>query len=179
MNKKGFTLIEILAVIIIISIVATIGIAAISSSVDKSRKSDFANLAKTYAESARSMRGQDKLPHDPKKGEVVIIKVSALNGTDKNEDYDTAYGEVVKELSYVAIVNDNYDYYYYVTVIDTSRHCILNADYSVVSDKSVAVNYNSDSVFNFATVSQGSTVTINSNNYTVTAVHDNYVVAKK
>ena len=178
MNNKGFTLIEILAVIVIISIVGAIGIAAISSTTDKARRSSFVSLAKTYGESARAMRGQDRLPHDPKNGEAILIKLTALDGTDKNEDYETEFGEIVQELSYVAIVNDNYEFSYYITVIDTSGHCIINGEYSSISDKNVSATYNKNNVFNFQIASPVTTFSIDGKRYKVTSVHDNYVVAE-
>ena len=178
MNKKGFTLIEILAVIIIISIVGAIGIASISNSTDKARRSSFVTLAKNYAESARFMRGHDRLPHDPKNGEVVLIKLDALDGMDKNEDYETEYGDIIQELSYIAVVNDNYEYSYYITLIDTSGHCLLNVEYSIATDKSLNTTYNKNKVFNFQTASVATTLTIDGKKYKVTSIHDKYVVLK-
>ena len=46
MNKKGFTLIEILAAIVILGIVSAIGIAAVSNNIVESRKSTYVNLAR-------------------------------------------------------------------------------------------------------------------------------------
>jgi prepilin-type N-terminal cleavage/methylation domain-containing protein len=57
MKKNGFTLIEILAAIVIMGIVGAIGVVAISSNIVDARKSTTANLAKQLAESARNMRG--------------------------------------------------------------------------------------------------------------------------
>lgn len=182
MNKKGFTLIELLAVIIIIGVIATIGITAISGNVESTRKSAFVDLARTYSESARNMRGKDELPHDPKDGEAVIIKVDALTGVnvDKNK-YDTGYGQLDLSASYIAIVNDNHNYKYYVTFLDDTNHAIVDVEYSDLDESLVLSSNDSkiNTIIKFRGLTNGVKVTINNQKYTVTNVHDTYVVLKK
>lgn len=177
MDKKGFTLIEILAVIIIIGIIGVIGISAISSSTNKSRKASFATLAKTYAESARSMRAKDDLPHDPKNGEVILLRIDSLNGTDKNDDFTTEFGDVLLDYSYVAVVNNNHNFKYYVTLIDDSKHAIIDGEYSELSESLVATSINLNNALNLNAVVRDSTFSINETTYKVTSVHNTYIVA--
>lgn len=183
MNKKGFTLIEILAVIIIIGIVATIGIAAVTSNIDRSRNSSFSTLARNYAESARSMRGEDRLPHDPKDGEAVLIRVDALDGVtiENNEDFSTAYGKLLLDYSYVAIVNDGYNYKYYVSILDDTNHGIIDVEYSSITEKSVVADGDPrlGRIVNVTNLSNGVSVKIDNVTYRVTSVHNKYVVVKK
>jgi prepilin-type N-terminal cleavage/methylation domain-containing protein len=179
MNKKGFTLIEILAVIVIIGIIGVIGISAISSSTNKSRKASFATLAKTYAESARSMRAKDDLPHDPKDGEVVLLRVDSLNGTDKNYDFTTEFGDVLLNYSYVAVVNNNHNFKYYVTLIDDSNHAIIDGEYSELNESLVVASINLRNVLNLRSLANGTTFSINETTYKVTSVHNTYIVASK
>ena len=54
MNKKGFTLIEVLAVIVIIGILLIITIPAVSSYIDRANKSSYASNAAAYLDTIRS-----------------------------------------------------------------------------------------------------------------------------
>ena len=183
MNKKGFTLIEILAVIIIIGIASAIGITAVTSNIDRSRKSSFANLARNYAESARSMRGEDRLPHDPKDGEAVLIRVDNLDGVDveNDEGFSTVYGTLLLDYSFVAIVNEGHNYNYYVFLLDDTNHGIIDVEYSSITEKSVLTDgdVNLGKAINVSSLSNGVSVKINGVTYRVTSVHNKYVVVKK
>lgn len=128
-NKKGFTLIEILAVVIIISIIGIIGVAAISSYIEDSRKSAFVTTAHNYIDAARSLKASDKLIQEPKDTEAVLIPLSMLELED-NEGFKTSYGEIDETKSYVIITNNNNKLTYYITLIDETGHALLmeNAD---------------------------------------------------
>ncbi len=181
MRKNGFTLIEILAVIIIMGIIGLIGIAAISNNTDEARRSAFANLARNFAESARSMRGEDKLPHDPKNGEVLLLKVESLNGTDKTDDYTTPFGDLSLNYCYVMVVNDNNNIKYYVTILDSSSHAVFYEEYSKIDKKSVISgdNNNIKKIVSFNSLTQGKKLSIGGVQYTVTSRKTNYIVLKK
>lgn len=60
-NKKGFTLTELLAVIVLIIVVTGIAIAAVSSSLNKSRTKAFSNDTIVIAESALNKYADDRL----------------------------------------------------------------------------------------------------------------------
>ncbi|MBP5684417.1 MAG: prepilin-type N-terminal cleavage/methylation domain-containing protein [Bacilli bacterium] len=176
MNKKGFTLIEILSVIIIIGIITSIGVFSVTTSIQKTKKSSFSAMAITFLESARSMRGSDKLLYEPKNGEAVVLRLDSLNGTDKIDDYETEFGDLDLDLCYVAIVNDNYQFKYYITMIDNSDHAIINEKYESVKEDSVIAGYNTRNAFNFRTVGSTTTLQIGNTTYKTKTIKDSYVV---
>ena len=60
-NNKGFTLVELLAVIVIMGILMMVAIPSITRTIENSRKDTFVDIAKSYASSARSMWTTDNL----------------------------------------------------------------------------------------------------------------------
>ena len=53
MNKKGFTLIELIAVVIVLGILMIIAIPSVSTLVDNSRKKAYLDIAQTYVDAVR------------------------------------------------------------------------------------------------------------------------------
>ena len=54
MNHKGFTLVELLATIVIMSILLLIAVPAVSNTIEQSRKDTFATNGKSYITTARN-----------------------------------------------------------------------------------------------------------------------------
>jgi type IV pilus assembly protein PilA len=130
MNKKGFTLIEILAVIVIIGITATIGIAAVSRNITKSRDASVVDLAKNYAEGARTMKAKDNFYYEPKNGEAIIIPYSGIEGVDIENGEETAYGAIIPSYCFIGIANNGGNFYYYINQADESYHIINGVEYN-------------------------------------------------
>lgn len=122
-KKKGFTLIEILAVIIIIGIIAIIGVVSVSDYIEDSRKSTYIQQASTYIEAARKLKSSDNLLQDPKNTEALLIPLTSLD-LDDSHDYETPYGSIDLNRSYVLITNNNGNYSYYISMIDTTNHSL-------------------------------------------------------
>ena len=59
-NKRGFTLVELLAVIVVLAIVMGLAVVGISSVLDSTRKSAFAADAKSYIDGARQLVRADE-----------------------------------------------------------------------------------------------------------------------
>lgn len=59
-NNKGFTLVELLAVIVVLAIVMGLAVVGITSVLDNTRKSAFASDAKSFIQGARSLVNSDQ-----------------------------------------------------------------------------------------------------------------------
>ncbi len=180
MNKKGFSLIELLAVIIIVGIIGTIGVIAISSYVGSSRKNAFVTMARNYADSASAMRTSDKLPVEPKNNQALILRVDNLTGVDQTDDYTSVYGELVLDNCYVAIVNNKHQFSYYVTLVEESGNVIYNTEYSLLDEDSV-IEYNdvAGNIINTRGAVVDLRVSVGNDTYTVVDVKPNYILLQK
>ena len=90
MNKKGFTLIELIAVVVIMAIIALIATPNIVNMMDKGKKEDYVADAKEIISKATYMYKQEKYRNDTsifQGGKT--IKLEDIKGID---DYTDPYG---------------------------------------------------------------------------------------
>lgn len=128
-NKKGFTLIEILAVIIILGVIMTIAVPNVLSMIDRNKKDTFIEHAKMMATQAEYTIRKDVSIEYPSEGKAIILTLEYLNTSDISESpYGTMYD---KTRSFVAVVNESVDglteYKYYVHLIACGdKECSIN-----------------------------------------------------
>ena len=60
-NKKGFTLVELLAVIVIMGILMMVAIPSVTRTIENSRKDTFVDIAKSYGNAVRTLWTSDNL----------------------------------------------------------------------------------------------------------------------
>ncbi len=113
-NKKAFTLIELLAVIIILGILMIIAIPAVTNYISESRKSAYIDTAKQVISGAKNLVNSGKLDiFDTEVTYYIPAKcVPSENGLQ------TPYGEFVQAYVVIQYTGNNYDYYW--TSIDIS-----------------------------------------------------------
>ena len=70
-NSKGFTLVELLAVIVIMGILMMVAIPSVTRTIENSRKDTFVDIAKSYANAARTQWTADGLMCNSPTGTVV------------------------------------------------------------------------------------------------------------
>ncbi len=114
-KKSGFTLVELLAVIVILAVILTIAIPNVISSLDKSRRDTFVADAKKFLSLARYEIG-NKISK-PASGEIVRINLACVDNEDLVSDPDgNPYDE---ENSFVAVVRKDDELVYYVHLMST------------------------------------------------------------
>ena len=90
MNKKGFTLIELIAVVVIMAIIALIATPNIVNMMDKGKKEDYVADAKEIISKATYMYKQEKYRTDTSIFQGgTTIKLADIKGID---DYTDPYG---------------------------------------------------------------------------------------
>ncbi|MBO5138236.1 MAG: type II secretion system protein [Bacilli bacterium] len=149
MNHKGFTLVELLATIVIMSILLLIAVPAVSNTIEQSRKDTFATNGKSYITTARNgiINGTyiAKKPTTlagekctlPPTGKYTAIDISALKGDKKinKSPYNASLEEETsgKYRGYVIVINITNDnkgtgtqdkYIYFFAAIDSNGNGI-------------------------------------------------------
>lgn len=116
MNKKGFTLVELLAVISILSIILLIAVPNVISIIDRNRKETYIEDAKRFVSLVEYKLGSDpSLVLPTSTSSIVIVKLSFLEDTEL--DVDPEGNTYSDSKSFVAIRLVDSTYHYYVTLV--------------------------------------------------------------
>lgn len=87
-NSKGFTLVELLAVIVIMGILMMVAIPSVSRTIENSRKDTFVDIAKSYANAVKTLWTADGL--SCKVGSDSSVVSSAVDDGNYYVQIDTA-----------------------------------------------------------------------------------------
>ena len=117
-KSKAFTLIELLAVIIILGILMIIAIPSVTSYISESRKSAYIDTAKNLVSGARTLVNTGRLGmYDTSATYYIPEKCITTEGETKSP-----YGEFVQ--AYIGVTFDGSGYKYYWISVDSSRQGI-------------------------------------------------------
>ena len=117
-NNKGFSFVELLAVVVILGLLAVIGIATTSSLVDKAKKDKVDSQKNTVTSSAQSYLQDNKNLVPKIIGETKIIRISDLkNSKYLTEDITNENGESCMEKSFVRVYKLSNTEYTYTTFL--------------------------------------------------------------
>ncbi len=122
MNKKGFTLVELLAVIVLIAILSGIAVPNIMSSINNSKKNTFLLDAKRMVSKAEYLLSKDTVNRNKlKRGEVTNI-IYNFNDLNNNGEFQTdADGGIFDNTSFVKISINGSNYESCICVIGSKR----------------------------------------------------------
>ena len=125
MNKKGFTLVELLGVIVILGIVLSIAIPATTGYIDKSKREAFSTVLHEYVDAVRKSIVSEEYSAPSDKGKVTIISLDLIP-LDKGKQESSYQSEWIKSKSYIVVVNSGGDgeYDYYAAAQDKEDHAI-------------------------------------------------------
>ncbi len=133
-NNRGITLVELLAVIIILSLVLNISIPIIITTIENIRRDSFASAARMMIASTKLKVSEDvniKMPVN--NNDATIIRLNYL-GVD-NIDKDIDGGSYNRQNSYVLIVKINNELFYYVTLQGSRRNVNLLKEGTISRDR--------------------------------------------
>lgn len=136
LDKKGFSLIELLSVIIIIGILAIIAIPNISEYLSDSRKSTYIATAQQYIDSAKSLIETDKIPISSKNS-TYYIPISCI---PLEKGGESPFGEL--EEAYVVATYNGKKHSYYFTSRDSAQMGILLTSESLLDEDYITSGMN-------------------------------------
>ena len=117
-TKKGFSLVELLAVIVILGLISVIGISVTSNLVDLSKRKKMDSQKNTVTLSAQTYLQNNKNLVPKIIGETKVIKVSELRSMNYlTEDIKNEKGESCMEKSYVRVYKLSNSEYTYTTFL--------------------------------------------------------------
>lgn len=130
MKEKGFTLVELLGVIVILSIIMLIAIPNITSMLEKSKYDQYIGDAKKLV-SITEYEIRKGTINKPATGELIKVTLDYLSTSDVEKDPNGEEYDVNK--SYVVIVRKEGYLYYYVNLVSTSGKGISLVDVNELS----------------------------------------------
>lgn len=126
-NRKGLTLLELLAVIVILAILLIIAIPRITQLISNSRKSSYVDSVHEFVDSIRKNATSEIYDLPIAKSDVTIVSINMV-ALEKGGVKSAFNGRWIEDKSYVAIVNVGTDidpvYSYFVTMLDSKRYAL-------------------------------------------------------
>lgn len=136
MNKKGFTLIEVISVIVIIGILMLIAIPAVSSYIISSRRATYAASVSAYVETINAsyeMKDYGKLINEY---EIMIVPMKNVE-LEVGDNKDSPFGEYDFTKSYAVVTFENHKYQIYINAVDTTGTGIVEKSANELSKENV------------------------------------------
>ena len=163
MNNKGFTLVEILAVFVIIGILSLIAIPSVSNAIESSRKEALIEQAKTYLKSFETqlinkeyITSDNDLCKIPPVGYYTIIKIKEISTENTKEEQEgkieSPWGfEINDSKSSVIVINEKTsetqigdevvgNLKYYIHLEDVDKNGIVRYHTKIELNKSLVKN---------------------------------------
>lgn len=132
MKKKGFTLIEVIAVVVILGIVMLIAVPAVINYTRNSNQAVYANNIGSFMEQAKLLYGEKQFGPYMDDNEIMIVPISLIE-TAKGDNKKSPYGAFLPEHCYIIIERKGKSVYYYASAID-------NMSWGLVAKKEDEIN---------------------------------------
>jgi len=133
-NKKGFSLTELLATIIIIAIVIAIAVPAVSNYIETSRRKSYVSSAFAYIKSVRNYASAYKYRFTNSEA-VYYLPVECI---EMHKKTPSPYGEYIE--AYVVVITDGTNPEYYWTSYDKTGHGMELTQEKEIKQDSIIIN---------------------------------------
>lgn len=145
-KKKAFTLIELLAVIVILCILLAIAIPQVTQYITKSRKDSLVTTSKDFIDAVRNDAHSDIYEFPIGNNDVTIVTLDLVK-LAKGGKKSPFSGNWLPRYSYVAIINVGTDmdpvYQYHLAIRDTNGYAISLTEENSITRNSIIRDNNS------------------------------------
>ncbi|MBR1385566.1 MAG: InlB B-repeat-containing protein [Bacilli bacterium] len=124
MNKKGFTLIEIIAVIIILGILLIITIPLVQKYITNSGKASMASTASAYVETVKAEYEMGEYGSFLDDEEIMIVPLEYIE-LEQGDTEKSKFASYDKDKSYVVISPENNGYEFYINLVDDAGNGLV------------------------------------------------------
>ena len=144
-RRNAFTLIELLAVIIILGILMIIAVPSVTRYINDSRKSAYIDTAKQVASEARNLVNSGKLEmYDTSVAYYIPNTCIKIENGDKAK---SPYGEFIDDRTYVIVTYDGKGYdYYWISLDDTGTGIKEPINIDKLEEKDIETDLTRDDV---------------------------------
>lgn len=179
LNKKGFTLVEILAVVIIMGVLLLVAIPMVGKYIEESRKNTYVTAAKNLVDAVATSISAMTLPIVPENEEAVIVPFSEINMEKEISKAKSPYAKYVDDKSYVLVACQDDKYVYYVAAIDEKGNGfpLTNID-QLTKDKIVDTNIGIYSTTQIKNTKNSGMIEVSAFNMKCLEVIDNIIKVK-
>lgn len=163
-NNKGFTLVEIIGVVVIIGVVMLIAVPSVSEYMISSRKSSYISNVRAFVETIRGeyqMKNFGTFLYDD---EVMLVPIEAIT-LDNGDATETPFGTYDYDKSYIAIVPERNTYQYYSYILDSAGYGVIAMPSNAMSKEYLDIRDNSDIISLRAFVNYENNFSINGKTY--------------
>lgn len=170
-NEKGLTLIETLAVIIILGIVMIIAVPSVTKYIVRSDNAVYASNISAYLETIKGKYEMKEYGSYLKDDEIMVVPIRHVI-LEKGDSEKTPYGAYDFDRSYVLIVPERNGYSYYATIIDSERVGIVNVKDNEIAEDVIREDIDDEIRLLSTYNTQGSTYAFKNNTYRRSDVRD-------
>jgi prepilin-type N-terminal cleavage/methylation domain-containing protein len=120
-NNKGFTLVEIISVVVILGIIMLVAVPAVSNYIVDSRKSSYVLNVSAYLETANGEYLDRYYGSYLLDDEIMIVPMEIIDLEEENGG-KTPFGDYIYEKSYIIIVPERNTFKAYANSMDTAGY---------------------------------------------------------
>ena len=139
MNKRGFTLVEVISVIVIIGVLMLIAIPAVSNYIMSSRRASYAANVHAFVETINGKYDSKDYGSYVKDDEVMVIPFKTIE-LEVGDNDESPFGPYDFTKSYVLILTEYNKYQIYVNAVDSTGTGILMRTVNELSKENVDDN---------------------------------------
>jgi len=136
MNKKGFTLIELIAVVVILGIIILIAVPAVTSYIRGSDDAVYANSIYSYVQEVKMLYSEKQIGPYINKNEIMVVPLSSITMQKGNLD-SSPYAKIEQEQSYIVVERTANSVKYYATVIDKVGRGMVDKSEDNISNSAI------------------------------------------